>query len=158
MFRGGTLGTDWKSRIQPTDVQLLSSAEGSKSAKLSTHFNVAIFPVKVYGGKSNILWHYFPISGISPAGLLSGIFSEVPKHCPAHHLPWWADILDTDSRIKTWVTQGHHFATGLWCLRNDGNMEVSTQLNQAPWIHTNDFSSIAGIYSAFTRWMLISFT
>lgn len=72
----GTLGLHWESRAQPTDRQLLTSAERSKAAKLSSRFNVAIFPAKVFGGKSNILLHYFPISGISLAGLSSGIFSK----------------------------------------------------------------------------------
>jgi hypothetical protein len=68
------LSTHWMPRTQPTDRQLLPR---SKSAKLSYHFNVAIFPVKVFGGKSNILLYYFPISVISPAGLSSGIFPKV---------------------------------------------------------------------------------
>lgn len=72
----GTLGLHWEPRAQPRDRQLLSRAERSKAAKLSSRFNVAIFPAKVFGGKSNILLHYFPISGISPAGLSSGLFSK----------------------------------------------------------------------------------
>lgn len=81
MFGGGidktgTLGPHWKSRNQPTIGQLLTRAESWKSAKLSSYFNVAIFPAKVFGGKSNVLLHYFPISGISPDGFLSGMFSK----------------------------------------------------------------------------------
>lgn len=109
----GTLGSPWESKTQPTDRQLLSKAERLKSAKLSSHFNVAVFPAKVFGGKSNILLHYFPISGIFPAGLSNGVFfksSETLLYC---HLPWWPDILDNNSGTKTCVAQGHHPATSL---------------------------------------------
>lgn len=72
----GTLGLYWESQTQPIDRQLLSRAERSQSAKPSPHFNVALFPARVFGGNSNILSHYFPISGISLAGLSRGLFSK----------------------------------------------------------------------------------
>lgn len=117
-----TLGT----RTQSADSQLLCRL---KSAELSYHFNVAVFPVMVFGGKSNILLHYFSILGISPAGLSRGIFSKVQYHCLTHHLPWWPDILDTDLSTNIYVTQGHHPAIGWWHLRDRENTEVSTHMN-----------------------------
>lgn len=128
-MKQSTLRIQWEPRTQCADRQLLPR---SKSAELPYHFNVAIFPVKVFCGKSNILLHYFPISGISPAGLSSGIFSKVQYHCLTHHLPRWPDILDTDLSTNRYVAQGHHSATGLWHLRDSENTEVSTQMNTHP--------------------------
>ena len=51
-------------------------------------------------------------------------FPKVQKQCPARHLPWWPDILDTDSGTKTCVAQGHHPSAGLWHLSDSGNTNL----------------------------------
>lgn len=147
-----TLGT----RTQSVDSQLLRRL---KSAELSYHFNVAVFPVKVFGGKSNILLHYFPILGISPAGFSRGIFSKVQYHCLTHHLPWWPDILDTDLSTNIYVTQGHYLAIGLRHLRDRENTEVSTHINTpTPGSMRMASPELLVFFSIFARWMQMTFT
>lgn len=145
----GTLGTHWECRTQPVNMQLLSRAERGKPAKLSSHFNVAIFPVKVFGGNSNILLHYFPISSISPAGTLKWYIFQSSKTLSCMPSAWMASYIGHwlwDQNMCGPRTPSYSWlmAPEGWGKHRDLNADDPNTLTSYKCL-----SAITGVYSAF---------